>query len=119
MIPGVQLLGILFAAIMVYLTYVYYKRRNYGFKSFILWLAVWGGVLVLITFPTTIYGIMEALEIERTADFFVMSGFAFFSVIIFYLFVVVKKTNQKVEELVRAIAHNKKETKESNHRRRK
>ena len=104
MIPGVQLIGIVFSICMIYLTYVYYKRNNYSLRSMLLWLLVWIGVLVLISVPQSVYGIMQALQIERTADFFVVAGFTFFSVIIFYLYMLVKKSNQKIEELVRVVA---------------
>lgn len=107
MIPGIQLIGILFSIVMIYLTYVYYKRNNYSLRSMLLWLLVWVGVLVLISVPQSVYGLMQALQIERTADFFVMAGFTFFSVIIFYLYMLVKKNNQKVEELVRVVAFEK------------
>ena len=101
MLAGVQILGILFALSMIYITYVYYKRKNYNLRSLVLWLAVWTGTLVLISVPQTVYGVMQALQIERTADFFVVAGFAFFSVIIFYMYIILKKTNQKLEDLVR------------------
>jgi len=113
LIAGIQILGIVFALLMIYLTYVYYKRNNYGYKSMFMWLVVWIGVLVIISRPSTVYGIMQALEIERTADFFVMSGFTLFSIIIFYLYIVVKKSNQKVEELVRSLAIEKRKVKRS------
>lgn len=104
MIAGIQIIGIIFTLVMIYLTYVYYKRKNYGYKSMLLWLAVWIGILVLIARPAMVYGVMEILEIERTADFFVMSGFAVFSIIIFYMYVLVKRSSVRVEELVRLMA---------------
>ncbi len=104
MIAGVQIVGVLFSLVMIYLTFVYYKRGNYSVKSFILWQLVWIATLVLIGRPQTAYGLMQALQIERTADFIVMAGFTFFSVVIFHMYVIVKKTNRKMEELVRKIA---------------
>ena len=62
----------------------------------------------MVMFPETMYSIMETLSIERTVDFFVIGGFLFFSVIIFYLYVVVKQTQKKVEMVVRRIALEKK-----------
>ena len=101
---GVQIIGIIFFVVMIYLSYVYYKRKNYSLRSFIAWLIVWLALMFFVAFPQTIYGVMEVLQIERTADFFVMSGFAAFLVIIFYLFMIVKKNNARMEELVRKIA---------------
>jgi len=62
----------------------------------------------MVMFPETIYGMMETLNIQRTVDFFVIGGFLFFSVIIFYLYVVVKQTQKKVEMVVRKVALEKK-----------
>lgn len=107
MIAGVQIIGIVFALVMIYLTFVYYKRKNYDAKSMVLWMIIWIGILLIIGRPETVYGIMQALEIERTADFIVMAGFTVFSVILFYLYVLTKRTNNKVEELVRRVAFGK------------
>ncbi|MBI4451295.1 DUF2304 domain-containing protein [Candidatus Woesearchaeota archaeon] len=104
MLPGVQLIGIVFALAMLYLTFLYYKRNEYGLHDFIIWICVWVMAIFIVSFPTTIYGVMEALEIKRTADFFALAGFMFFSVVIFYLYVTTKKTKRRMEEVVRRIA---------------
>ncbi len=104
MIYGLQMVGMLFALIMLYLTFLYYKRDSYGGRSFFIWFCVWLFFLFMVMFPTTIYGIMETLNIKRTVDFFVIGGFLFFSVIIFHLYVAVKNTQKKVEMVVRRVA---------------
>lgn len=104
MISGVQIVAVVFLVLMMYFTYVNYKRKNYGFQSLILWMAVWIAAVVLVSFPTTIYGIMETLQIQRTADFFTLVGFAFIMVLIFYMYSVVKSSSYKVEQLVREMA---------------
>jgi len=63
MILGIQILGIVFSLIMIYLTFLYYKRKYYSKASLLLWTAVWLGALILVLFPQTIYGIMETLRI--------------------------------------------------------
>ncbi len=107
MILGVQILGILFAIVMMYFTYLYYKREHYDRRGLVVWMGIWLGFVVLVMFPETVYGIMETLAIERTVDFFVIGGFFVFSVIIFHLYVTVKETQKKVEKLVRKIAMKK------------
>ena len=104
MIIGIQLMGIIFILIMIYLTFLYYKKSHYSAASLSLWMAVWLGALLLVLFPETLYGIMETLKIERTVDFFVISGFMFFTVLIFYLYNTVKQMQRKMERLVRKIA---------------
>ncbi len=113
MIIGMQIIGIIFTVIMMYFTFVHYKRKNYGFKSFLLWIVVWLGALTIISFPKTIYGVMETLQIQRTADFITLAGFAFFSIVIFYLYSTVKKNNYKIEQLVRQLAIREAELKDN------
>ena len=104
MIYGVQILGILFAFIMLYFTFLYYKRDSYGKRSLLLWFLVWVFFLVMVMFPTTVYGVMQTLQIKRTVDFFVIGGFLFFSVIIFHLYITVRNMQKKLETLVRRLA---------------
>ena len=104
MIPGLQIIGILFGLIMIYLTFINFKKKNYDTKDFAIWTVVWAFFLLMTIFPKVIYGVMESLEIERTVDFFVIGGFMFFSVVIFYLYRSVRKNEKKVEEIVRKIA---------------
>jgi len=111
MITGIQILGVVFSLMMLYLTYVYYKRNNYGYRSAILWSLIWLGVAVLLLIPRTVYGIMQTLQIERTADFFVLGAALFFTLVIFYLYVNVKRLSRKIEELVRNEAINNAEVK--------
>lgn len=112
MIFGVQIIAITFVALMMYFTYVNYKRKSYGIQSLVVWMIIWIGAIILVSFPKTIYGIMETLQIQRTADFFTLIGFAFFTVIIFYLYTTVKKYSYKMENLVREIAINDAQKKE-------
>ena len=104
MIFGLQIIGILFALIMIYFTFLYYKREQYDKRGFIVWLIIWLGFMVMVAIPQTIYGVMETLSIKRTVDFFVIGGFLVFSVILFRMYVITKQTQKKVEFLVREVA---------------
>lgn len=104
MLPGIQLLGILFALVMVYFTFLYYKRGSYGTRAFVFWMVLWGGFLFLASFPRLVYGFMDVLAIERTADFFVIIALLIFSVIIFNLYVRQKQFEEKLEKVVRKVA---------------
>ena len=104
MLFGIQILILLFGLVMIYFTFLYYKRANYEKGSLILWLLVWVGFIFLGMFPQTVYGVMQALQIERTADFFYAGGILFISVLMFHLYTVTKQTQKKMEMLVRKIA---------------
>ncbi len=105
MIVGIQILILLFCLVMIYFTFLYYKRSNYDKTGFVFWLLVWFGFLILGVFPQTVYGVMEALAIERTADFVYAGGMALFSIVLFYLYNITKKNQKQLEVLVRKLAH--------------
>jgi len=104
MIFGLQIIGLFFGLFMLYLTFLYYKRKDYDIKSFIAWTIIWLFFLIMVIFPASLYGLMEIIDVQRTVDFFVIAGFLFFSLIIFYLFVTVKNIQKKVEKIVREFA---------------
>lgn len=104
MILGVQIIGILFGMSMLYLTFLYYKRGDYVTRDFLIWALAWVFFLVMTAYPKLIYSVMDSINIERTADFFVLGGFMFFSIVIFHLYTITKRNEAKLETLVRKIA---------------
>lgn len=104
MLFGVQIIGLLFGLIMIYLTFLYYKKANYDKRGLIFWFLVWIGFIFLAMFPQMVYGVMGFLEIERTADFFYVSGFVLFSVVLFYVYNTTKKNQKQIEMIVRKVA---------------
>lgn len=101
MFLGIQILGFIFIAIMIYFTFLNYKRHNYGSKSFTSWLIIWLIAGIAILMPTTIYNFMDVLNIERTQDFFFIGAFLVLFVVVFNMYITIKKTHAKVERLVR------------------
>lgn len=112
MIFGIQLLGILFGIIMIYLTYTSYKRKKFSKEAFYLWGAVWVGGIFIFSVPHIFYGIMDALQINRTADFFVAAALIFLTTMEFHMYTKVKYMEDKMEQLVRKIALETPEKKE-------
>ena len=53
MIGLLQIFGILYLLLMLYMTFLYYKRNNYSWRSFAFWVAVWSAGIVLLLFPQT------------------------------------------------------------------
>jgi hypothetical protein len=107
MLLGIQLIGILFSLVMIYFTFLYFKRCDYGKFAFFVWMIIWCSFLVLVTIPKLVYNVMNLLSIERTADFFVSGALLVFSVIIFKLYISNKKLQKKMEIVVRKIAADK------------
>jgi hypothetical protein len=110
MVLGIQVLGILFALAMAYLTVHGFKRKQTSKQGLILWSGIWLIVIILSIFPQILSGLGGKLNVTGTIDFLTIIGFAFFMVLMFYLHQKVNKMESKLETLVRTIAY--KEVKE-------
>ena len=104
MLLMIQILGVIFGIGMLYLTYVYLRRKEFSIRDTIFWIIVWLGFIILIIFSGSANILLESLHIHRAMDLFVMIGFAVMSIIIFHLYVSYKRMNKKLEQLIRKIA---------------
>jgi hypothetical protein len=101
MFLAIQLFGLMFVAIMIYFTYLNYKKHNYGSRSFLAWLTIWIISAIMMILPNTVYGFMNYLNIDRTQDFFFIGAFVVLFLIVFNMYITIKKTHAKIEALVR------------------
>lgn len=62
MVYGTQIVGTLFVLVMIYLTFLYYKRHEFGRIGMIGWMVLWFGALFLIIFPQSIDMILQPLN---------------------------------------------------------
>lgn len=107
-ILGVQILGILFGFFMVYYSFLQYKRKEFTIKEYTFWIVFWGAFVTVTIFPQILDPLLKTLSIARAMDFFIVIGFLFIIFVIFYTYTLVRKTQRKLEEVVRNIALNKK-----------
>ena len=104
-ILGIQILGVLFALFMFYLTFLHQRRKEFTAKEYIFWAGVWIVFLLLVLFPTSLdFLIKDVLSVSRRMDFFIIVGFMFLVGIIFHTYTVVRRTQNKIERVVRKIA---------------
>lgn len=103
-ILGIQILGFLFGMLMLYLTFLNHKRREIDIREFSFWTILWL-IFIIVTFvPEILEPVVGALQLPRTMDFFIIIGFMFFAGMIFYTHIIVRKSQRKLEEVVRRIA---------------
>ena len=112
MVLGIQIIGLFFSLFMVYYTFLHFKRKEFGLKEFTLWVLLWGGFIVLAIFPQLLDPIISKIDIGRKMDFFIISGFFFLEGITTYIYTIVRRTQNKIEEVVSRIAIEKAEEKE-------
>lgn len=104
-ILGIQILGILFALFMFYLTFLHQRRKEFTVKEYLFWAGAWAVFLLLVLFPTSLdFLIKDVLDLGRRLDFFIIIGFMFLIGIVFHTYTIVRKTQNKIERVVRKIA---------------
>jgi hypothetical protein len=112
MILGIQILGLLFALLMFYVTFLHQRRNEFTTKESVFWFGAWSCFVVLVIFPTSLdFFIKNILSFSRRMDFFIVIGFMFLIGIIFHTYTITRKTQNKIDKVVRKIAifkHNKK-----------
>ncbi|MAF99519.1 MAG: hypothetical protein CMH61_02805 [Nanoarchaeota archaeon] len=104
-IIGIQVLGVLFAGFMFYLTFLHQRRNEFTAKETLFWFGTWVAFLLLVIFPTTLdFFIKGVLGFSRKLDFFIVLGFMFLLGILFHTYIIMRKTQNRVEKLVRHMA---------------
>ena len=104
MIQTFEILAILFLLAMVYISVYSFKRNQLNRGELAFWIIVWVAAMGGIVFNKNLNSFLEDLSILRIFDLYTIIGFMFFLFMIFYLFRVVKKTERRVEEIVRVLA---------------
>lgn len=108
MIIGIQILGILFALFMFYITFLHQRRNEFTTKESIFWFGAWTIFLLLVIFPTSLdFFIKNILNFNRRLDFFIVIGFMFLMGIMFHIYTIVRKNQNRVDKIVRKIAIDK------------
>ncbi len=101
---GVQILGVIFGLLILYVSFVYMKKREFTTKEFIFWAATSIVFMILSIFPHLVDPLVKGLKFGRTLDFFIVLSFMFLIATNFYTYTIVRSSQNKVEELVRKIA---------------
>lgn len=105
---GVQVLGVLFALFMFYITFLHQRRKEFTAKESIFWFGAWVVFLFLVIFPNSLdFFISEVLNFSRRMDFFIVVGFMFIIGVVFHTYTIVRINQNKVDKIVRKIAMEK------------
>lgn len=107
MVLGIQIAGFLFGLFMIYYSFLNYKRKEFTIKEFGFWLSLWIVFIVISLFPNLLDPIVKSLKFARTFDLLVIGGFIYMILAIFYTYTVTRKTQRKLEIVVREFAMKK------------
>jgi hypothetical protein len=111
--PLVQVLTLLFAVAMAYLTYVGFRRHQFGAGGLIFWEIVWVGLLLASIVPLPHEPLSRALGAARLLDVAIIVAILLMSTITYRTYVTVQLMRQQLEELVRKQALAQLETEEA------
>lgn len=104
MVLSIQLIGAAFMLVMLYLTFLFYKRSTYARGSFIVWSTVWIIGILMLLVPEPFSRVVQELKFARATDFYLTTGLMFFAMITFLNYALVKRQERRMEDLVRAEA---------------
>ncbi len=103
-ILGIQILGALFGLVMIYFSFLYYKRNEYNTPTFVFWAVLWVVFIFVSVSPEFLDPLVTRLKVLRTMDLLVILGLMFATGLSYYNYVVVKRNECRVEKIVRTIA---------------
>ncbi|OGE19389.1 hypothetical protein A3D83_04885 [Candidatus Daviesbacteria bacterium RIFCSPHIGHO2_02_FULL_41_10] len=104
MILGLQVIAIIFALIMIYFAYLHYSRGELNGLEILAWLLIWIVTIGIIIFPEVLQTFAKSMAIARVFDFMVIGGFVFVIPIVYLSYIRTKRTEKKLEGLVRSEA---------------
>lgn len=105
---GIQILGILFGGFMIYYVFLHHKRKELTIKEYLFWVILWVLFIILTLFPWLLKPLVRSIGFARTMDFFIVAGFMFLVGSLFYIYLLVRGNQKKLEEIVRKMAFEKK-----------
>lgn len=103
-IIGVQLILLFFGLFMLYVTFLYWKRKAFTNLTFGVWLVVWIGFLMFSLFPNLMEPLWRDLFFVRAMDFGMIIAFMILTFLTIDNNVRIKKYEEQLENLVRKIS---------------
>ena len=112
MILGVQILGVLFTLFMIYLTFLHQKRNEFNVNESFFWIFSWVMLMIITIFPNVLSPFVRGLQLHRIMDLLTILGFLCVIGLLFNNYLKLRKTDKKIEKVVRSISlHTKKQEK--------
>jgi len=105
----IQFLGILFALLMIYFTYFYYKRGIFNYYDLLIWAYIWLVLLFVVSFPSKLALVIRPLKIIRVMDLLTIGAAFLLFALVFVVFVRLRYSERRIQKIVKEIALKEKE----------
>ena len=102
-------MGVLFALIMLYITFLHQKRKEFSTSELLFWTLLWVLFIYVTVFPRSLNFLIETLNFIRVFDFLVVVGFIFVTSLGIFNYFNSKNNKKDIEEIIRKIALKKRE----------
>ena len=103
---GLQIIGITIAIVGLYMSYLHLKKNDFNKVEFTIWILVWLGFLVVTLTPTSFNFVMDAFAFDSMLDVVTVTSIMVIYIICFRNYVVGRRLEKKLEDLVREDAIN-------------
>jgi len=104
MILGLQLTAIIFALMMIYFALIHYKKGQLNGMEILSWITIWLVAMFIVAFPEILRTYAKAFFVTRVFDLMVIGGFILVITLVSAAYIRSKRTEKKLEELVRKLA---------------
>lgn len=101
---GIQYIGVLFGLLLLYQSFFHFKRKEFTLNEAGFWGLLSIAFIVLSLYPSMLDPVVETLNIARTLDLLIVLGFMFMIAAIFHVYSVARRSDRRIEQLVRRIA---------------
>ena len=97
---ALQLIGMAIALVALYMSFLYYKRKDFNRLEFVFWLIVWLGFMTVVITPSSFNFILKTLVLWRMLDLIVIVALVVIYMLTFSNYVKNKKIQKKIEALI-------------------
>jgi len=101
MILGLQVTAIIFALVMMYFAILHYKKGQLNGLEILAWIIIWTVAIFVVAFPEILRTYARTFFVTRVFDLMVLGGFILVISLVSASYVRTKRTEKKLEDLVR------------------
>ena len=96
-----QLIGLAIALVAIYMSYLYYKRKEFNRLELLFWMTIWAGFIAIVVSPSSFNFILKTLVLGRMMDLIVIVALIVIYMLTFSNYVKNKSIQRKIEILIR------------------
>ena len=101
---SIQVFGLVFSVFMLYVSFLYYKKKEFTLTEWGFWTVFSVAFAAVSVFPQALDPVVATFNLSRKLDMFIILGFMFLIAATFYTYTVTRRTDRRMEEIVRNLA---------------